>query len=55
MSKFDGFEDLLEKLGKHKMTKSCLYIKRLSDINVEVLHQIIDLSFKSMNKKYPEG
>jgi len=38
----DGeFEAILVRLGKHKMTKACLYVKRLSDIDLEVLEDLI--------------
>jgi hypothetical protein len=53
MAKFAGFESLLEQLGKHKMTKSCLYVNKLSDVDIEVLKKIIASSFTAMNKKYP--
>lgn len=33
--------ELLEKLGKHKTGKGCLYIKRLSDVDVKVLEKLI--------------
>ena len=33
--------ELLKKLGKHKTGKGCLYINKLSDINIEVLNEII--------------
>jgi hypothetical protein len=39
-------KDLLAKLGKHKTGKSCLYIKRLADINVNVLKTLIRNSIK---------
>ncbi|MFA6024777.1 MAG: DUF1801 domain-containing protein [Candidatus Gracilibacteria bacterium] len=42
MSGFKGREKLLEKIGKHKISGgSCLYIKRLSDINLAVLKELI--------------
>jgi Domain of unknown function (DU1801) len=53
----DGFEshaDLMAKLGKHKTGKSCLYIKRLSDIDEVVLEQLCVESLKWMAQKYPE-
>jgi Domain of unknown function (DU1801) len=53
----DGFEshaDLMAKLGKHKTGKSCLYIKRLSDIDEGVLEQLCVESLKWMAQKYPE-
>jgi len=53
MSKFPELDGLLARLGKHKMTESCLYIKRLSDIDLEVLLSIVKMSFAAMNEKYP--
>ena len=38
-------QNLLDKLGKHKTGKGCLYINRLTDINQEVLKKIIKESF----------
>jgi hypothetical protein len=43
----DGWnEDLLSKLGKHKTGKGCLYIKRLSDVDGNVLEKLIKDSAK---------
>lgn len=50
---FDEMEDLLWKLGKYKTGKSCLYIKKLSDIDLKVLKQIIEWGWNDMKKKYP--
>jgi hypothetical protein len=36
-----GVADLLARLGKHKTSKACLYVKRLSDIDQDVLKQMI--------------
>ena len=41
---------LLEKLGKHSLGKGCLYIKRLSDVDVSVLKKLIDESLKRARK-----
>ena len=38
---------LLKQLGKHKTSKGCLYINKLSDINTEVLQQMIEEGFKA--------
>ena len=38
---FEGAEDLLARLGKHTMGKGCLYIKKLADIDAEVLEALI--------------
>jgi Domain of unknown function (DU1801) len=46
--------DLLAKLGKHKLGKSCLYIKRLSDVDLDVLEQMCAKSLAWMAEKYPQ-
>lgn len=46
MPGFDKLGPLLEKLGKHKTAKVCLYIKRLADVDLAVLRKIIDRSCK---------
>lgn len=38
---FDQVGDLLARLGKHKIGKSCLYVKRLGDVDVDVLAQML--------------
>ncbi len=38
---FDKHTDLLEKLGKHKLGKGCLYINRLKDVDQEVLIELL--------------
>ncbi len=41
MPGYDEVGDQLERLGKHKLGKSCLYINKLADVDVAVLEQII--------------
>lgn len=53
MMAFDDNDDLLQKLGKHTRSKGCLYIKRLSDIDKEVLKKIIAVNHERMKKRYP--
>ena len=38
---FPGRENLLAKLGKHKLAKACLYVRSLSDIDAKVLEQLV--------------
>lgn len=45
-------QELLEKLGKHKISKACLYIKRLSDVDNIALTELIKKSFLQAKKKY---
>jgi hypothetical protein len=49
---FKHFESLLSKLGKYKTGKSCLYIKRLSDVDQKVLKRLIAASVKHMRMNY---
>ena len=44
---------LFARLGKHKTGKSCLYINKLADVDLEVLEKLIALSWESMNEYYP--
>jgi len=46
-------EELLSKLGKHKASKGCIYIKKLTDIDTEILRKMILLSIENLNKLYP--
>jgi Domain of unknown function (DU1801) len=51
MAGFDGHDDLMKKLGKHSVGKSCLYIKRLSDIHLPTLKKLIRESVNYMQKR----
>jgi len=53
MTGFDEYEELLKRLGKHKTSKACLYIKRLSDVDVDVLKELIEKSVADMQKINP--
>jgi len=52
IANFDGKEDLLTQLGKHKTAKACVYIKNVKDINVEVLKKLVAGSIKHYKAKY---
>jgi hypothetical protein len=45
--------ELLAKLGKHRMSKACLYIKRLTDVDQQVLEALIAASVASVRRRYP--
>jgi hypothetical protein len=49
---FEGYDELMAKLGKYKTSKACLYIKKLEDIDVKVLKKLITLSVKYTKAKY---
>ncbi|QCB55532.1 DUF1801 domain-containing protein [Sphingopyxis sp. PAMC25046] len=44
---------LLARLGKHRAGKSCLYINKLADVDIDVLEQLVTLSWDVMNERYP--
>lgn len=46
------YPKLMAKLGKYKTGKSCLYITKLSDVNIEVLTELLQTAYDHMNKKY---
>lgn len=46
MPGFERYEALLAKLGKHKTGKACLYIKRLADVDLRVLEELVTASVK---------
>ena len=45
---------LLAKLGKHRMGKSCLYFRRLADLDIEVLEALIARSVADVRRRYPD-
>src|SRR6188474_3741927 len=47
--------DLLAKLGKHSTTGYCLYIKRLSDVDLSVLERIVQASYEFVESKSQHG
>ena len=51
MDGFTKYDEYLAKLGKHKTGVSCLYIKRLSDIDQKILEQMIADSLKHLKTK----
>lgn len=52
MPGFEKYDALMEKLGKYKIGKSCLYLKSLKDVDIKILQEIIKHSVDFMKKKY---
>ncbi|MEQ8788848.1 MAG: DUF1801 domain-containing protein [Pirellulaceae bacterium] len=50
MAGFDGYGELMAKLGKYKTGKSCLYIKKLEDIHLPTLKKLIKQSARHVKK-----
>ena len=54
----DGFprhQALMDRLGRYKTGKSCLYVRRLADVDEQVLEALIGESLEHMREAYPEG
>lgn len=52
MPGYSDYGHLLKKIGKHRIGKSCLYVKRLDDIDMDVLRQMISESVQEMKSLY---
>jgi hypothetical protein len=55
MAEFKDYDTLLAQLGKHKTGKSCLYINKLQDVDMDVLKQLITRSVEHMREQYPSA
>lgn len=53
MSGFEQYDALLKRLGKHSLGKSCLYVKHLSDLDLDTLKTLITLSVDHMKATNP--
>ncbi len=53
MPNLDAFPDLMEKLGKYKMGRGCLYINKLADVDLEVLEELMIAAYGRMEELYP--
>lgn len=54
MAGFTNYDDLLSKLGKYKHGKSCLYVKKLEDVDEKILRKLIASSIEAIKKRYKE-
>lgn len=52
MSGFDQQHELLDGLGKYKTGKSCLYVKKLADIDTQTLRALLQASVQFLKHKY---
>jgi hypothetical protein len=55
MAGFDRYDGIMARLGKYKTGKSCLYIKKLSDIDLDVLRELVNESVKHMSRTSGTG
>lgn len=50
MPGFDDYEGMLAELGKHRISKACLYINKLADVDNDVLFNLIQRSYEHMKE-----
>jgi len=50
---FPPFDEIMGRLGKYTTSKSCLYIKKLADVDMAVLEELIRASWEDMVERYP--
>ena len=48
-------KQLLSRLGKHRMGKSCLYVKQLADLDLTVLEQLVAASVAEIGRRHGES
>lgn len=48
----DGAQPFLDKLGKHTLGKGCIYVKRLSDVDLAVLEELVADAYKRVKQTY---
>ncbi len=53
MPGYTDFRDILRRLGKHKLGKSCLYVNKLADIDLDVLGELICAGLKDLERHWP--
>ena len=53
MSGFDEYDGLLSKFGKYKTGKSCLYVNKLEDVDMDTLRELVDQSVQHMIESNP--
>ena len=54
MPGYTNHSAILDRIGKYKIGKSCLYINKLADIDLDVLRELITAGFEDMKSRYPD-
>lgn len=54
MSGLSKQEELLARLGKHRTGKSCLYINKLEDVDLDVLRELVERSVAEVSTRYAD-
>ncbi len=52
MPGYNEYKSILPKLGPHKLGKSCLYLKNLQNVDLEIIQQLINLGIEDLRKSH---
>lgn len=53
MPGYQDYSEIMARLGKHKLGKSCLYVNKLADIDLDVLGELISAGLQDLDRKWP--
>lgn len=53
MPGYQDYAPILARLGKHKLGKSCLYINKLADVDMDVLAELVRVGLRDLDKIWP--
>ncbi len=53
MPGYTDFDEILDRIGKYKKGKSCLYINKLADVDLDVLRELIKAGLTDLNATWP--
>ncbi len=53
MPGYADFGHILDRLGKHKLGKSCLYINKLADVDMDVVAEIVQTGLEDLGTRWP--
>ncbi len=53
MPGYADFGHILERMGKHKLGKSCLYINKLADVDMDVVEEIVQAGLDDLGSRWP--
>jgi len=53
MPGYQDYSAILDRLGKHRLGKSCLYINKLDDVDMDVLAELIRAGLRDLDKRWP--
>lgn len=53
MPGYQDYGEILGRLGKHKLAKACVYVNKLSDIDLDVLEELIRAGLRDLDAKWP--